>query len=338
MIRSGGREVSSWTRRPGEDAEGHPVSSKSLKPAGIVLLAIGAVGAMGATASTLAAADEAYVIRLARPKKVGDRYRLDAKGTRRDSQRLTVGGQPIGNEEKELSVHLVAAAKVLAVDAKSNATKIEYRVESCRKKTTSGQTTETEVLPAGRKVIVESIGGETSFTTDPGKTLDTDTRDALKVVLSAHEPDSPTDDDIFGTRERQRVGDTWALNAAAAARDLSKKGLPVSAADVKGSVRLEGERTLDATKALEITARFRVEGMKVPVPEGTKLEKSVMEAVYNGLFPADPQSRDQLPEKLKIQMNLVMSGQKPDTGDKIVVDISMEMSLENGYAPVRAAR
>ena len=56
---------------------------------------------------------------------------------------------------------------------------------------------------------------------------------ALGVVLSAREPESATDNDIFGTKQRRQVGDEWSVNVEAAeggqfkhlwAQDLPKSG------------------------------------------------------------------------------------------------------------------
>ena len=218
------------------------------------------------------------------------------------------------------------------MDAKFNPARVEYRIESCQK-SSSGKTE--EVLPASRKVIVESNEGETVFTSGGDQPLDAEAQEALKVVLSAHDPDSPTDDEIFGTSGRKRVGDKWGINAVAAARDFSKRGIPVSATGIKGSVQLDRVRTVGAVKALEISARLRMEGMKMPAPEGMTLEKAVMEADFIGLVPADPQSRSLLPDKLRIQANILMGGQKPDTGEKIAIEFSMERSLENSYPPIQ---
>jgi hypothetical protein len=289
--------------------------------------------ALTAAASALPA-NESYVVRLTRPKKVGDRYRVDVKGANKERQRVTVGGQLAGNEEKELSVHLIATATVRAVDARSNPSRIEYRIESCQM-SAAGKTE--EVLPAGRMVTVENKNGEAVFTSDGDRPLDSLTQEALKVVLNARAPDSPTDDDIFGTRERKRVGDKWGIDADAAARDLSKKASAVSPADVKGSVQLDRVRTVGSVKALEIVAHLRVERMNIPTPEGTKLEKATMEADLTGLVPADPQSDSFLPDKAYFQTNFSIVGEKPETGEKLTIELWMETTIENSYSPIEEA-
>jgi len=285
-------------------------------------------------AAPAVAADESYSVRLARPKKVGDTYRLDAKGMHRTQQRIIVGGQLVGEEDKKQSVHLVAVATVLAVDTKSSATRIEYRIESL--KASSSSLAEEEVLPAGRRIVAESKNGDTAFTTDSPVPLTPEAVEALKVVISAHVPESPTDDDIFGTNAKKHVGDTWGINAATAARDLAKSGLSVTAEDLKGTVRLASVREAGGIKALEVSGDLRSDKIGLAAPQGGILvEKTLMEGDFSGLVPADPQSRVQLSDTFHMRFSAQMGGRKPDTGEKITVDISMEMSLENSFSPVK---
>ena len=184
----------------------------------------------------LFAADDTYVIRLTRPSKVGDRYRVDTTGTQNERERITIGGQ-VQKEEKDLSVHLVAVETVLAVDSSATPTRYEYLIETCRR-TSAGKTE--ELLSPGHKVVAETDAeGETVFTVDGDPALE-DIAKALGVVISIHRPNSPTDDDIFGTKERKKVGDTWNIDAAAAAADLSRAGLGISPDVLKGTISLAG--------------------------------------------------------------------------------------------------
>jgi hypothetical protein len=296
-----------------------------VRAAGLLLLALAAVPTLPA--------ETTYVVRLTRPRKVGDRYRLEARGRVQERQRVTIGGKEAGDEAKDLAVQLVAAAKVLAVDRRSSPTRIEYAIESCRQ-TSAGKTD--EVLSPGRRVVAEVRDGQTVFTDETGEPLPPETRESLSAVLSAHAPDSPTDDEIFGTRARKRVGDEWPINSDAAARDLSKSGLSVLAANLKGNVRLAGARKVDGVQALEVSAKLHAEQMEMPAPGGVHLEKAAMDGDFTGLFPADPESRVLLPDQVGFRMTFRMSGEKPDTGEKMTIDLSMETSLENSYRPLDA--
>ena len=320
----------SLAQGPGDERSGAIIASEELemKTAGWVLLAL-------SVAAPLLSADESYTVRLARPKKVGDTYRLDARGMHHTQQRLTVGGRLVGEEDKKHSVHLVAVATVLAVDTKSSATRIEYRIESLRA-SSPGQSEE-EVLPAGRKVVAESKNGDTAFTTDSAVPLTPETVETLKMVISAHVPESPTDDDIFGTTARKKVGDRWGINAATAARDLAKSGLSVSAEDLNGSVHLAGVREAGGVKALQVSGQLRSDKIGLAAPQaGVQVEKTLMEGEFSGLVPADPESRVLLSDSFHMRFSAQMGSRKADTGEKITVDISMEMSLENSFSPAKA--
>jgi hypothetical protein len=295
---------------------------KNRKSAGLLLLLL-------AGASSALAADD-YAILLTRPEKVGDRYRIDARGKSRQQQRISLGGKAAGNEDKQLEVHLVAVATVLAVDEKLEASHVEYRVESCRQ-SSSGKIEEV-VIPPGTKVLVESRNGETTFTV-AGRPVPPEVEEALKVVISVHSSDSPTDDEVFGTHERKRVGDKWGIHAADAAQNLSRSGLHVSAEDLKGSVRLDGLRRLDAIQALEISAHLRADKISIDAPQGMRIESGLLEADLSGFVPLDTKSRERLSDKMQMRMSVRVGGQKPETGEKVTLEVSMELSIENNYSP-----
>ena len=281
----------------------------------------------------LLAAEDDYVIRLTRPTRVGDRYRLDAKGTTSEHEKISMGGQ-VQNEDKDLSVHLLAVATVLAVDSSASATKTEYVIESCQRM--SGGKTE-DVLGAGHKVVVEADQqGDTTYTVDGDAALE-DVQKTLSVVLSAHRPNSPSDDDIFGTRERKRVGDSWSINSTAAAADLTKAGLTVSPEAFTGTVSLDGVRTVGSIKALELSARLKAEGMTMStesLPEWLKVEKSSLTGEMSALVPADPEAPNPFPDKVKMHIVIVLKGEKPDTGSTVTIEETMDMSLEKSYPPM----
>lgn len=283
-----------------------------------------------AWAPAVSAADD-YVIRLTRPSKVGDRFHIDTKGTTREQERITVGDQ-VQKDDNDMSVHLVAAATILAIDPKADATRIEYLIESCQK-TADGKTE--EVLPAGRRVVAESNAeGETMFTVDGDPALE-DISKALSVVISAHTPGTPSDDEIFGTPERKRVGDTWSIHAETTAAFLSKTGLKVSPENLKGTVSLDAVKTVGGVKALALTARLNARGMVMDLPDFMQLEKSSMTGEFTLLAPADPEVSNLLPNRITMQITFRAKGQKPDTGSPVSIEETMDVSVENSYQALK---
>ena len=295
-----------------------------MKRAGLILIALLVY------VSALSAADD-DVIRFTRPSKIGDRFRLDAKGTSREQERITVGDQ-VQKSDKDLSVHLIAAATIQAVDSRADATRIEYLIESLQK-TSDGKTE--EVLAAGRKVVAEADAeGHTVFTVDGDPALE-DISKALGVVISAHTPGAPQDDEIFGTSGRRKVGDKWSINNATMATFLSKSGLKVAPENLKGTVSLDGVRTVGAVRALALTAQLSANGMALDLPEFVRLEKSTMTGEYKALLPADPDVPNYLPSKITMQITFKGRGQRPDTGSTVTIEETMEMSVENSSQPLK---
>src|SRR5262245_49629610 len=295
-----------------------------MKRAALVLLTL------LASAAALPAADD-YVVRFTRPSKVGDRVRLDAKGTTREQERITVGDQA-QTDDKDLSVHLVAEATILAIDSRADATRIEYLIESCQK-TSAGKTE--DVLAAGRRVVAESDAqGNTVFTVDGDPALE-DIAKALGVVIAAHTPGAPQDDEIFGTTERRKVGDTWSINTPTMSMFLSKSGLKVAPENLRGTVSLDGVRTVGGIKALALTAHLSADRMALDLPDFVQIEKSSMTGEYSALLPADPEVGNFLPNKIKMNVAFKAKGQKPDTGSPVAIEETMEMSVENSFQPLK---
>jgi len=296
-----------------------------------------AVAVAAATASPAAATPipgEEYVVRMTRPKKVGDRRRVEATGSTKEAQRVTVAGQEVGKEEKVLSARLVAVQTILAVDAKSNPSRVEYLIESSER--SSGEKT-VEILPAGTRVIAESKDGETVFHVDGTPSLSAETIAALKVVITAHDPSAPSDDEIFGTRERRRVGDKWSMNTEAAARDFSKRGMTITAEDLTGAVQLDGVQSVEGVKALGVSARLHGKNLKIPaVPKGVTLEKAEMDGEMAAVYPADPAVGLSLSDRIQFRVSVLMSGQRPGTGEKAGLELTMEASSESRYSPATA--
>ncbi|HEY3357458.1 MAG TPA: hypothetical protein VGQ83_29680 [Polyangia bacterium] len=284
-----------------------------------------------AQAPAALAADDAYAVKLSRPAKAGDRYRVVTKGKTRKQQRAVKAGQEVSNSDEAMDVELTAAATVVAVDGRALPVRVSYQVERCQK-AAKGETR--EVVGRGRTIVVEHKNGKTVFTVD-GEVATGDTAEALGVVLTAREPDTATDDDIFGTRERRRVGDEWRINGDAAARDLAGRGLKIGGADIAGTARLEGVRKQDGVKALEVSARLRVDRVQMPLPPGMQVDKASVEASFAGLFPVDTLSTRRLADRLQMKVALAMRMKNPGAGEEMVVEAMMEQRVETRYTPLK---
>ncbi|MBI5482626.1 MAG: hypothetical protein HY906_27475 [Deltaproteobacteria bacterium] len=278
-----------------------------------------------------AAPEATYAIRLSRPQKVGDRFAVAVKGRQHKKERVTMASRVVTDTDTTIDVDVEALAEVLAVDAKAQGTRMAYTIERCQK-TANAQTT--ELLARGRVVVVEHREGKARYTVD-GERPPKDLEDALGIVISAHEPNSATDDEIFGTKERKRVGDEWAINAEAAARDFTSRGVKIEPSSITGATKLVAAKRHEGQKVLELSGKIRIGNLALPLPAGAVVDKSYVEALFWGLFPEDPKSTRRVAESMLLKTGFAVRMQKPDTGEEVLVEALIEQGHQAKFAPVR---
>ena len=167
---------------------------------------------------TLAAKD--YTIKLHRPAKVGEQFRLEVSGTKATTMARKLGDVEESETEK-WSAQLKGVVTVLKVNKLGGPVKLQVNVKSFT--ITEGKFTD-EALPKGAVVRGEDGDDGNRFETwDEELRVGTPLREgrtvqALKMLFSFDEMEAQeTDDDIFGTKEKQKVGDSWKINPKALA-------------------------------------------------------------------------------------------------------------------------
>lgn len=217
-----------------------------------------------------------YEVRLARPTTVGSKYHLTATDSETVKSRLTTGDKVLKATDEGVVLELVADAVVLEVDAKGHATRKSFTVVSS--KITKDGTTNA-LLPTGTLIVASAQGGNVIFQVD-GKPVEDSVAKALSSVLSVYSGHSD-DDEVFGTRSRKKLGESWGVNTDAAIAMLKELGVEARKEDVKGSTMLE-----KATKNhLFINAWMSATNVLFPLPEGFKAENGSFRFDISGSFP-----------------------------------------------------
>lgn len=278
-----------------------------------------------------AAPDTTYAIKLARPQAVGNRFTVSVKGRQHKKERVSMSGRVVTDTDKTVDVELDAIAEVLAVDSKQQGIRMAYTVARAQQ-TENAQTT--EFLARGRVVVVEHRDGRTQYTVD-GERPPRNVEEALGIVISAHEPNSATDDDIFGTRERKRVGEEWGINAEAAAKDFTSRGVKIDAQAITGSTKLVSAKTHEGTKVLELQGKIRIGNLNLPLPAGAQVERSHVEALFWGLFPQDPKATRRVSESMLLKTGFAVRLKKPDTNEEVLVEALVEQGHQAKFGTVK---
>ena len=269
-----------------------------------------------------------YAIKMQEPLKVGQRYKFTAVASESSENSMTSGGRVLKEEKEELSVEMESEATVLAVDTKGRATKESHAIvkllQGSEKK---------PLLAAGTKVIASRSDRKTEFEIG-GAPAPAAVAKALGVAVEITSG-GPTDDEIFGTTERKKVGDSWPMNEALALKDSKEKlaasGLNVTS--VKGTTTLE-----KVTKDAGVDVMHLVGNMTAtlsPAPKGpfTSAE-STMTATFTGAFPTDF-SKSRREEGSTMTMVLKASGKPNPQGPVVQVSGKMKRSATRQYKLVK---
>ena len=250
---------------------------------------------LGLCAAAASGADEPekkeYEIKIARKIDVVAKYALTADGALIRHVTLTAGGVKQRRPDEGYGVHLEGTVEVLALDSIGEEAKVSCTVDKCTRITSQGQT---ELLPKGDVIIAEGKGKDTKFFSKDGSELPKEASEALDLAISLDTGDELTDDELFGTKDKQKVGASWKVNPEGVARDAQRVGVDVKPEDVEGSFKLDGVEKSGDLECLKLSGSLKMKKMGRKddeddgLPEGFAVESSSMEAKFGGLFPLDP--------------------------------------------------
>ena len=218
---------------------------------------------------------------------------------------LTVGGAATPPRDTVIAAELAAKAEVLAVTADGRETTTAFTV------TTSSVTragVPGELVPAGTVIKADSTGGKTAFSVN-GAPAAPELAQALDVLIHLSKPTGKSDDDIFGSKARHAVGDSWPADVATAAADLAKEGkLQVDPTQLSGKTTLVELVPGSGAPALRITAAMDLGKVGMPLPPGMAITSSNFTAHFSGLFPVDVSKRS-LAQSMSMEGHFECAGQ-----------------------------
>jgi hypothetical protein len=226
-----------------------------------------------------------YPIRLFTPDPVGQRYTISATGGKVQTATAIRNGSVIRTQTSTAQVTFEGRAEVLAVDAKGQPFKVSYTVARFTK-TENGVTT--VVLKPGTTILTDgSLEREKQIRLKDGP-MDEATAEEFRLVISVHRANSPTDDDIFGSKEPRAIGERWSINNSIAAADFSKIA-SVSPDKVRGSASLIAKGIVDGNECLIVTAEVSADDMALPkAPPGFAPDRGSVQANFRGCFTTNP--------------------------------------------------
>ena len=275
--------------------------------------------------AVLAHAASDYAIQLTRKITVGDHYRVTATGSDEQAANATVDGQPMPPRGESLAVELVADCEVLAVSPAGREAKARLVIVKFVR-LAAGQPV--DLLPAGTIVDAEKTGDKTIFTVGDTKVAGPVAKAFETAGIGMFGDDTATDDTVFGTTERKKVGDSWAINAAAAAADLAKKKIPATADKLNGEVKLVEVVQQDNQPVLRISATVAMHGVNPPMPPGMEVQSSEFTSSHSGLFPADP---TKLIQQESSTMNMALTASGTQNGRTMSMSVTQKRASDKKF-------
>jgi hypothetical protein len=271
-----------------------------------------------------------FEIHLTRPAQVGEKYEVTALGSRSSQMNMSRRGQVLQKNISSLSAKLEGLFTVLEIDQKKQATKASMVVSRCVV-SREGKKDEEEVVPRGTRILLQQQQGETIAIINEKRAPERVT-EILDILISLNRGD--TDNDIMGTNERKKVGDTWPMNNIKAAAALSTSIATALPKNIKGVAMLESTVEVEGINCLRVKGNIEISGVTPPLPVGMDIVKSNITAILSGDFPIDRRI-NRLSEEMSMTMLIEAKG-KPGLEYS---DVTMSLkSLESSHAKFRLIR
>lgn len=291
-------------------------------------------GFLLATASQGLAQTE-HEVRLFRPSKANDQYRLGVAGHQiRQVVLRNAAGEALRSERESFSVDMSGSVRVEEVDAKGNVTRSAITVDSLVRAIGLRRD---ELLRPGTIVIERRTGPRQEFLIG-GRAVSPELKDVLELALSeTNDPGAPSDDELMGTKQRQKVGGRWPVNRERLARFFAEDrelAFTVRPEDIEGGGELVALARSGGLECMRVDIAMTILGApRGAMPPGTP--KARVEIKLSSLLPLDTKL-DQLEETTQLTMTLTAPAGPPREGrapDQIVT--VWEQRSDRKLKPIR---
>ena len=222
-----------------------------------------------------------FEIKLGRPVKAGTKYKLSAAAVSKRNIVSTSGPRKPGPGSFEAQVELVAQVEVVDVDAQGLPATSNLTVEKCVL-TTDG--TPKELLAAGQILVVTAKDGKNTIVLKDG-TLSGEAMGPLQGVLPAAH--GQKEDELYGTQERKKAGESWPLDVKAVVAETKKHGLSLEPDGVSAISKLAAVREIEGKPCLEVNILVDAENVKAPSQKGYTAKDASIKIATKKVLPVD---------------------------------------------------
>ena len=257
----------------------------------------------GTLLSATATAQE-FTIRLTRPSLSGQRYRLVAEASRTRHVVTKKDGAVVAEQQSKKSIELDAVVTVSRLNAKGRVAQKMLVIQRCVQ--IEGKNRQ-ELLAKGDVVIIAKLDSTPTFRLVGGVMTPSVTK-ALELIFGTKSR-AADDDELFGSRQRRKVGESWPINAEAVARSLKSEGIEVKSEQVSGKMQLARRLKYAKIDSLHISGRMKLANVafSAAVLPGYELVSASAEGTFSGVFPINL-AQGKLYDAKTMNVDLVMRG------------------------------
>jgi hypothetical protein len=276
----------------------------------------------------LAAHAEDYPVRLSFPSKVGDRSKTSYVAESKNHSVVTVNDRDTDRDDNH-KVEIEGIEEVRTIDAKGNATRIAFTVKRCEEIMPDGKPR--TIIAPGRMISMTCHDGDMIYMLDTGRVAPKDEA-LLRLALHVSEANMPDDDELFGTKQRKSIGDTWPVNREAMSRRLREPSYDtVDPKNIKGTVKLVAvEDVPDVGKCEHVEVDFTVQKMTGNL-QGYKLEDGTFESIDAILIPM--KGVDPIQESSASTFHQIYSASYGDSTVRVVSDTTRTIEVKRKALP-----
>ncbi len=292
-------------------------------------LRLAAVMAVVALAGSSVAVAQDYPIKLNRPEKVGNEFRMAAVGNQTSTTTIKMDGKALEPQNQAVAVTFNAAVKVLEVNKNGEPSKMTLTVEKLSVK--QGGAAAADALPKGAVITASVKGGKSAFEV-AGKAVEPETAAALDLVVSLGQGGA-SDDEVYGTKDRKKMGDQWSMNSELAAKDAAKQDITVSKENITGTVKLDKTEKVGGVDCLVLSMHTAPRRSPRPCLRVSRSRMDRWRLARCRNFPSNPAART-LEDSMDMTMRIAAKGKPDPQGPEMAIDSAVKMSRSVKFSPL----